>query len=448
MNTKIKSAVGQGSVRSVVLAGGWGGRLNAITDPERSQYPIAKAVVPIGARRSIDFSLDAARQLGLKETTVSVWHLADTIEKTLKALPDFKVSYYIERPKDPLDTAGAVAAVVKNNGWDAFKDDSIIVQSCDIIHNLPLDILVEQHLLNGGAGTIVVNSVPWDQVSRFGTVQLSGMPRRSQFNRIIEFENAINEWNIAHEGSCVRINSFREKRPRLDPVNNSSCYSNLNNSSIYIFNVMLIRTLMGMMTRKGKEYPLFPELYQPGGPRLFSDWGKQVFGWVTLPQNRKKFPLYAFVLPGQYYWNDIGLGETVIQANMDALEGKIDGGFSDYQKTDWGSLGRNVFIDPSATIERAFIGDNCIIGPRTKISRSIIGAGTKVEEDVRIYGSVIFPQPIGSSSYNLIGAGALMVDSLFSGGTILRGASYQRKMVYSPAGGCAIDSLTKKTDIF
>jgi len=447
MSAKITTLVPRKLIKPIVLAGGYGGRLNALSDPERNRYPVAKGVVPIGAKRSIDFSLDAIKRLGVRQADLTVWHLPHTIEQLVRPSADFQIRYNKERLQDPLDTAGPVVSITKEYGWDSVKQNVILVQSSDIVHNIPLDMVLETHIKNGAAATIVANPVSWDQIHRFGTVRLEGMPQRSDFKSEIEFEDAVGAWIIENESASARILEFREKSPRFNPDPGKSCLSNLNNSSIYIFNAELLRNLMTIMTKKGKNEPLFPELYKNGGPAPFSDWGRHIFQWLTEPRNSKKFPFYAFVIPGEYYWKDIGMGEDVRQANMDVLNSRIEGGLGDFKKEPWGWRGENVFVDPSARITRSLIADNTIIGPGARLDEAVIRENTIVEENVHIYRSVVFPRPYERSEPNRIGKGARLIECLFLGGEILPDAKYERKMVYSPLGGAAIDSLFDKVDI-
>ncbi len=447
MTVKIATLIPRKLVKPIVLAGGYGGRLNALSDPERNRYPIAKAVAAIGAKRSIDFSLDAIKKLGIKQAELTVWHLPHTIEQLVRSTTDFQIGYNKERQQDPLDTAGTVISIVKEQGWDSVKQNVILVQSSDIVHNIPLELVLEAHLKNRAAATIVLNPVSWDQIHHFGTVRLEGMPRRSRFKSEIEFEDAVGTWVIDNQGASARILEFREKSPRFDPDPAKSCLSNLNNSSIYIFNAELMRALTTMMTKKGKNEPLFPDLYKSGGPAPFSDWGRHIFQWLTAKKNRERFPFYGFVIPDRFYWKDIGIGEDIRQANMDVLEGDIDGSLGGFKKEDWGWRGNNVFIDPSARITRSLVADNSIIGPGARLDEAVIRENTVVEDNAHIYRSVVFPRPYERREPNRIGKGVRLIECLFLGGEILPNFRYERKMVYSPIGGAAIDSLFDKVDI-
>jgi len=428
-------------IKAISLAGGYGGRLNAVTDPQRHAYAIPKAVIPIGARRSIDFGLEAFRKIGLTEVSVATWHLHHLIEQALVSDPGLNISYFQERAKDPLDTASSVASIVRDRGWDARKTNVIIVQSCDIIHNIPLSPALEHHFRTKAAATVVVNAIQWDQADRFGTVLLEGMPRRSEFKSELDFEDAAGAWIIDRQSTGAKILEFREKSSR------QTCPSNLNNASIYIFSAAFLRHIMPMMTKKDKDKPLFPDIYRPGGPVPFSDWGRHVFRWLTDPQNRKRFPFFAYITPEKYYWRDIGLGNDIREANMDVLDEKIDGGLDRFAVESWGWRGRDVQIAPSARINRSFIDDGCVIGPGVWIDKAVIGRNTVVEAGAHVYRSVILPKPASEKDPNLIGEGSRLVESLFLGGTINRGTVYERKMIYTPAGGCAIDSLYQKTEI-
>ncbi|MEA3493275.1 MAG: NDP-sugar synthase [Candidatus Margulisiibacteriota bacterium] len=447
MAINLTTLIQKGRLKPVILGGGYGGRLNAVCDPQRNRYPIAKAVVPIGSKRSIDYSLDPLKKIGLDRAFITVWHLAHTIERIVRPKDGFRPEYISERYQDPLDTAGPVASVAKNRDWDSNQENIILVQSSDIVHNVPLDLILENHLSSGAAATITVNRYPWDQIHRFGTVRLKGMPERKNYRTEIEFEDAVGTWIRENQNASAKIVEFQEKRPRFDNDQNDACLSNLTNSSIYIFNALVLRTLLTMMTKKGKEDPLFPDLYQPGGPVPFSDWGRHIFKWLSQPENQLRFPLNAFIIPDQFYWRDVGFGEDIRQVNMDVLAGKIDGGLDRFHREAWGWRGHNVYIDPSARIDNSLIADNCIIGPKVRIDNSVIGENSQIGQNSRLYRSVVFPAPYEREGPNIIKEDSLLNECLFLGGKLDKGSSFERKMVYSPAGGGAIDSLTKKIEI-
>ena len=452
-------AVQRGFVKAVLLAGGFGSRLNAICDPKRNQYPLSKPACPVGNLRTIGFNLSAIQKLGIKEAFLATHHLPESISRIVGEGETYgfkKISYVPDSAAEALDTAGSVSKIVMENEWHESTESMVLVLSADIIHNVNLEDLVQAHIENqkkGAVATIVVNRVPWDKVDGFGTVALEGMPKREDFNDQIKFEDAVQAWFTTNQGATAKIMEFKEKAAR------EQCLSSLNNSSLYIFNASFFKHLFQRLTKKDRSEPLFPDLYKPGGATPFSDWGKHVFKWLTEQTVRENFPMYAYVLPEEYkngmksYWRDAGLGEELRLANMDVLNKKLNTGLDDkkyWTKTEWGWRGQNVYIDPRATIDPRYpsiIGDNVRVEEGVKIVHSVIGPNTIIEKGAQIYGTVIFPQHFSMTGPNIIGAGAHLIDSVFTGGIVSPNADYHGWVVYSPQGGSAIDSLFHKTEI-
>ena len=454
------TAVNRGIVRTAFLAGGFADRLDAIADSKRNKYPMAKPACPVGNLRLIDFQLRAAHQAGLREFNFLVRHLPKSIEQIVNLsvgsgiYPESKTRF-IHEGNEPLDTAGAVARFVVENGWDKNREDIIIVPSADIIHTQDLSVVIDAHLRNsadhGAVGTIVVNPVGWRHVDRLGTVRLEGMISREECEKgDAEFEQRLDDWVGISQGKSVRIQQFREKKPRSAATHLESCLSNLNNSSIYVFSADFFRTIIPMITTK-KGDPLFSERYQPGGPTPFSDWGRHIFKWLTEQNQIDRFPLDAFVMESGQYWMDAGTGESLREGNMNVLDGKINTGLDDtkfWTKEPWGWRGRNVYIHPDVEISPYYpsiIGDNVVVEKGVKIVHCVIREGNVLREGVQTYGSVFFPKPHDKPDSNEIGARSKIVDSILLGGNLEPDSLVERQMRYSPVTGMAKGSMLGKT---
>jgi len=358
---------GKSKVHTVILAGGFGTRLNSISDPARAAYPLAKSVCPVGNLRVMDFSLRALAAAGLEDWHISVYHLPETIERTIGSGriygKNVRTHYDKDSPTEALDTAGSVARIVKEQEWYKDPHAVVVIPSADIIHNVPLEMLIRQHIQNreqhGAVATIVVNRVPWESVDRFGTVRLEGMPQRKDYQTDDAFEEAASVWIINHQAAARKIEDFREKCPRrinleefacvenfrkllekmperkdfkkaedyeaavsgwlmknqalirriqesrseLPPAENifkEVCLSNLNNSSIYIVNANLFELLFEHLTRKREV----GEPIEPLFPELYRSSQPVDFSdWAkhVFPWLiANGFPMFAYVLPEAY----------------------------------------------------------------------------------------------------------------------------------------------------
>lgn len=451
---------------AIVVCGGHGARFNAGTNEDISQTPLPKALLPAAERRLIDFSLHPLPDLGFHEVHLAEHYLGDMIRHQVGLGEaygkDFKIHHHSDSPSVALDTAGSVARIVKRNGWE--KENSLIlILSADIVHNFDLSLVIATHLHNhsehGAAATIVVNPVPWSEVKRFGTVILLDMPRKGPFPSPSAFEDGISDWIAKNQGKSFRVEGFKEKAPR------PQCGSNLNNSSIYVFEGSFFKALFPRLTRKFSGRPLFniPGQKSPP-PSPFFDFGMHVFKWLTSSRGTmKKYPLYAFIYPATInnvmsYWRDIATGDDLLGVNTGLLQSYfVDsaGPFAPpaphlWTREAWGFRGSNVYIDQSAIIGTDFpsmIGPNCVIHAGAQISNSVIGANTIVHEGANIAESVIFPKHPSLAGPNVIGRGTHLLDCIFCGGTVQPDAVFNRKMVYFPVGGMAIDSLSERTEV-
>jgi len=466
----------RGMLHSVMLAGGFGSRLDAIADPERNRFPVAKPALLVGNLGVIEFSIHALRNIGVQNFNILTCHLPKSLNEVLKNGKQYgsntQINKIEESPSDPLDTAGAVGRFVHENGWANNPNDIIVVLSADIIHNINLEDVIDQHLANrnkhGAVATIVVNPVQWDAVSRFGTVSIEGMPKRGNFETDEAFEDSVSAWMIDNQAACRKIEEFREKKNRYlnpslpeDKRYQEVCLSNLNNSSIYVFNAPFFNELFPILTRKDKHEPLIPDLYRPGGPAPFSDFGRHVFKWLTERNQLTNYPVFAYILPSNFYWRDAGSGEDLRRANMDVLDSldeeksdlplRIDTGIRGAAGFYWFPIensswkGENVSIHPKAYVSRSIISDNCIIDPDARIIHSVVGPGTRIESGVTLKGTVVFrkPKPI---DYNVIGRNSNLEDCVVCGGKIDPDTTKRQVLLYEPKDAMTIGSLLGKTE--
>lgn len=453
---KAHQAIERGMARTAILAGGFGQRLDTIADPDRNKWAIAKPACPVGNLRMIEFNMRALRRANLTDFHLMLCHLPHTIRQVVGDGKIYGSNVTIHESRevitDPLDTASVVGKLVHHNDWARNPNDVIIVPSADIIHNIDIAAALDTHLYNrekhGAVATIVVNRVPWGSVERFGTVRLEGMPERTNFNSEPEFEDAVGAWLTDNAAASAKIQEFKEKMAR------SAALSNLNNSSLYIFNASLFNVLIPMFTKDKKGLPLIPESHQSGGPSPFSDWGSHIFKWLTEKAQSDNYPVFAYIMPQSGYWRDAGLGEELRQANMDVLDGVIDSGLKEAEGSLWFRTGneswhgKNVFIHPNAHVRNSLIGDNVSISENTRIVHSVVGANTHVESGVQMYGTVVFPKPRDMQEFNVIGKDSQINDCLILGGKLGPGSNFRGVALCEPVGGMAIGSLGGKTQYF
>ena len=245
--------------------------------------------------------------------------------------------------------------------WNPLQGSTVIAPSGDIVTNFGSELLqqlYEIHRRQGAALTMLLSPIPWERRQDFGTVQLGPTERLDGL--------------ISESGPIV---DFIEKDPDSP--------SNLNNASVYIIEMDLLKQLDPLRTAATKD------IREP-----FYDFGQHVFpamlgklDYVKLPAD---YPLWGVRYDG--LWFDVGRKRDYLSINKSILDGHI-GVDLPYQKLPWGYLGSNVVINLNEVtiIPPVVIGHECIIEPGARIGPyAVIGDGWTIEKDVRISNSVLW----------------------------------------------------------
>ena len=327
-------------VIAMILAGGQGDRLSVLSE-ER-----AKPAVTFGGRyRIIDFSLSNCTNSEITRVGVLTQYRPRSLNDHIG----------IGRPWD-LDRAGGGVSLLQPylgreaSDWyrgtaDAVyqnlhfaeenRAEQVLILAGDHVYKMAYDELVSAHRANGADVTAPVCTVPWEEVSRFGTVLLD------EEDRVIAFDEKV-------------------PQPR----------SNLASMGIYVFNKdILVQSLVADAEREGSEH----------------DFGRDVLPAVVANPDWK---VCAYRFRG--YWRDIGTIESYYQANMDLLADIPE--FNLYEPAtrirtrDPGyppaKIGRR------AEIFRSLLDLGCIINGQ--VEHSVLSPGVYVEEGAVIRDSIIF----------------------------------------------------------
>ncbi len=244
------------------------------------------------------------------------------------------------------------------NAADALKDDTFLVISGDALTDIDLTALVNYHKRQGALATLCLTRVP--EPLDFGITILDD------------------------DG---RVDRFLEK-PTWGQV-----FSDTVNTGIYVME---------------------PELLDYVDEDASVDWSSDVFPRLL----KEGAPIYGYVADG--YWEDVGSHRSYLQANHDALAGRVEleiDGFEvskgvwigegadvspdaelkgplyigAYAKVEGGTeirefttVGDNVVVREGAFIHRSVIHDNAYIGPHTNLRGCVVGKNTDVMRGARI----------------------------------------------------------------
>ncbi len=134
-------------IAGFILAAGLGTRLKPWTD----HHPKALAVV--NGKSLLQRNVEYLQKFGITEVVVNVHHFADQIIETIKANKGWGSNISISDEKDAvLETGGGLLKAKKLlEGYETF-----VVMNCDILTNLDLNVLINQHRKNQALATLAV----------------------------------------------------------------------------------------------------------------------------------------------------------------------------------------------------------------------------------------------------------------------------------------------------
>jgi mannose-1-phosphate guanylyltransferase len=316
-------------MQALVLAGGEGTRLRPLT------YTVPKPVLPLAGRPHIAYVIDWLRRHGVDDVIVSCGFLAEGMRRTLADLEPGVEIRYAEEP-EARGTAGAIRFAEDMLG------DRFLVLNGDVLCDLDLTALIEQHERTGARATIAL--YPVSDPGGYGLV---------------------------HRHEDGEITEFLEK-PKPEQIDTDEI-----NAGAYL----LERSVLDLIP-PGQAVSIERETF----PRLIGEG------------------LYGIRLEG--YWIDIGTPDRFLEANWDILERRIETVVSadldgpmmvgegceispDAELRPPCVVGKNCHVGAGAVIERSVLLDGCVVEGEAMISNSILSAGVRVEEGARLDGEVV-----------------------------------------------------------
>src|SRR6476469_8036953 len=138
-------------MKAMILAAGKGTRVRPITQT------IPKPMIPILQKPVMEFLVELLRQHGFDQIMVNVSHLADVIE-----------NYFRDGQKFGVQIAYSFEGRIED--FSPFFDDTFVVLCGDALIDLDLTAAVKWHREKGAIATIVMKSVPREEVPSYGVV--------------------------------------------------------------------------------------------------------------------------------------------------------------------------------------------------------------------------------------------------------------------------------------
>jgi mannose-1-phosphate guanylyltransferase len=337
-------------MKAMILAAGKGTRVRPIT------HTTPKPMIPILQKPVMEFLVELLRQHGFDQIMVNVSHLADVIENYFRDGQKFgvQIAYSFEgRIEDGEmigDALGSAGGMRRIQDFSPFFDDTFVVLCGDALIDLDLTAAVKQHREKGAIATIVMKSVPRDEVSSYGVVVTD---------------------------DSGRIKAFQEKPSVEDALSTDI------NTGIYIFEPEIFNYIPS-----GKEYDigsdLFPKLVEEGAPfygiSMDFEWvdiGKVPDYWraiqsVLLGQVKNVSVPGIEVRPGIYAglnvavnWDKVDITGPVYIGGMTRIEdgAKIVGPTM---------IGSNCWVCSGATVENSVIFEYSRLGPEVRLIDKLV----------------------------------------------------------------------------
>ena len=332
--------------RAIILAGGEGARLSALTAKR------TKPAVPFaGKYRIIDFPLSNCVNSNIFDVMVLAQYRPQSlIEHIGSGGPwdlnrDFTGGVRIMTPFTARSEAGwfeGTAGAVQHNFTFVKQGspDLILILSGDHIYTMDYDRMIQYHLANQADLTMATIRVPIEEAPRFGILSVD---------------------------KEYHVKSFIEK-PKDPP-------SDLANMGVYLFNLDLLdRALWEDHQREESSH----------------DFGKDI-----LPQLIKtSCCIYAFPYSG--YWMDVGTINSYWQAHMDLLSPNpqlklYDRSWIIHTRTEERPPSR---VPVSADIYASMLSDGCYVQEGARVESSVLSPGVVVGPGAVVRESIIMTDTI------------------------------------------------------
>lgn len=338
-------------MKAMILAAGKGTRVQPIT------YSIPKPMIPILQKPVMEFLVELLRKHGFDQIMVNVSHLAAEIENYFRDGQRFGVDigYSFEGKiingeliGEALGSAGGMRRI---QDFNPFFDDTFIVLCGDALIDLDLTAAMEWHRAQGSIATIIMKTVPAEEVSSYGVV-------------------------VTDETG--RVKTFQEK-PAVEEA-----LSNTINTGIYIFEPEVLDFIPSDTTFDigGQLFPLLVEQGAPFYAKAMDfewvdigrvpDYWRAIRGVLSGSIKNVEIPGHE-VKPGIYTglnvavnWDKVHVEGPVYIGSMTKIE--------DHAK----------IIGPS------MIGPNCRICGGATVDNSVIFEYSRLGPDVRLIDKLVF----------------------------------------------------------
>ena len=326
------------NVLAMILAGGQGDRLSIL-----SEQRAKPAVVFGGHYRIIDFALSNTANSGITKVGVLTQYRPRSLVNHIRAgqawgLDRLDSHVQILQPylgRGDMDWYQGTADAVYQNLYmiEDSKAREVLILAGDQIYLTSYNNLIAYHRSQAADATVAVYSVPKEDASRFGVLDLD------QNGRVVDFE---------------------EK-----PANPRSPWISM---SVYCFNKDVLVEQLQEDANRGDESQ--------------HDFGKNI-----IPRMYQTHRVFGYQYHG--YWRDVGTVESYWQAHMDLLDERpeLDLAHEDLKLRTPGPIQPPAKIGPKASVQQSMISPGAVVNG--SVYRSVISPGVVIEEGAEVRESII-----------------------------------------------------------
>lgn len=134
-------------MNAFIFAAGLGTRLKPLTDT------MPKALVPVGGKPLLAHVVEKLKAAGCKKIVINIHHFGDMIVDYVKSQGNFGIDIVFSDEREMLlETGGAIKHAVQLLG-----DEPFLIHNVDILSNVDIKALWEEHLNSGSAATLLVS---------------------------------------------------------------------------------------------------------------------------------------------------------------------------------------------------------------------------------------------------------------------------------------------------
>jgi glucose-1-phosphate adenylyltransferase len=375
-----------GGTLAVIMAGGRGERLKALTEHR------CKPATPFGGKfRILDFVLSNCVNSGIRQISILTQYRAQSLIQHVERgwsylrgeFGEFIEVIPAQQQVGPHWYRGTADAVYQNLELIlSHRPKHVLVLAGDHIYKMDYGPMIAYHVEKGADITVGVVEVPREQSIHFGVLTAT------EWNRVTQFDE-------------------KPKNPATLPSRPDSILASM---GIYVFNTKLLERLL---------------LEDAADEKSAHDFGKNI-----LPKGIGKLQVFAYPFQdvktrAQSYWRDVGTIDAFYDANLELVHVRPELNIYDEEWPIWTYQEHQppakFILDEDTrrgTAINSMVSGGCIISGAT-VRESLLFSNVRVEERTLIERAVILPMvSIGRGctiQHAILDEGCVVPDSMSIG---------------------------------